>query len=278
MWLWAINYNNSTGFALSFLLAALALNAMWRSHNNLLDLQVRLTGAGPVFVGQQARFSFSIENPDLQTRYGVALQRQYGLLKYADIPAQGNTYFTLLLATERRGLLSPGRLRVLTSFPLGLFQAWSWLEFEQTCVVYPRPKGQRPLPVHSSGCPGSGMGEFGVGSEDYAGLRAYVPGDSPRHIAWKAAERGNGLLVKRFTDQIRPQLWLDWWLLEPDPVEARLSQLCQWVLKAEAEGRDYGLRLPRLAIPPGRGERHRHRCLEALALFSPLGPVGNTHD
>jgi uncharacterized protein (DUF58 family) len=39
------------------------------------------------------------------------------------------------------------------------------------------------------------------------------------------------------------------------------------VLKAENEGRRYGLRLPGVAIPPGQGDSQRRRCLEALALF-----------
>jgi uncharacterized protein (DUF58 family) len=38
-------------------------------------------------------------------------------------------------------------------------------------------------------------------------------------------------------------------------------------MQAEDFGQSYGLRLPGVAIPPGRGEAHRARCLEALALF-----------
>lgn len=106
-----------------------------------------------------------------------------------------------------------------------------------------------------------------MGSEDYAGFRSYAPGDSPRRIAWKAATRGGPLLVKRFTDQARPELWLDWRLLGIDNVEPRLEQLCQWVLQADSAGFQYGLWLPNLKIPPAIGVGHRRRCLEALALF-----------
>lgn len=262
MLLWSINYSNSMGFALTFLLGAVALNAMWRSHANLLALQVHPLPVAAVFAGQPARFTYRVANPDAQTRYGIALQGQY-----ADIPAQGSSQFTVTVAAQRRGLLKTGRLCIATRFPLGLFQAWSWLEFEQACIVYPKPHGGRPLPVRSADRCGSGVDESGIGSEDYAGLRAYAPGDSPRHIAWKAAARGSGLLVKRFTEQVRPQLWLDWHLLVPDPIETRLSQLCQWVLKAEAEEREYGLRLPGLEVPPGKGQGQRRCCLEALALY-----------
>jgi uncharacterized protein (DUF58 family) len=51
------------------------------------------------------------------------------------------------------------------------------------------------------------------------------------------------------------------------PPEERLSILCRWVLDAHAGGEAFGLRLPGGEILPGLGTAHRHRCLEALALF-----------
>ena len=61
-------------------------------------------------------------------------------------------------------------------------------------------------------------------------------------------------------------MWLDWIdARAPDP-EARLSILAHWVIETERLGQCYGLRLPGVSIPPGRGEAHCARCLEALAL------------
>ena len=48
--------------------------------------------------------------------------------------------------------------------------------------------------------------------------------------------------------------------------EHKLSRLCAWVVNADKQNVDYGLRLPGLEIKPGRGEAHKKRCLEALAL------------
>lgn len=268
MFLWAINYNNSMCFAMTFLLAAVSINAMWRTHANLLNLRVYPGQAEPVFAGQQARFTFRVECLGRETRFGVGLQTRGGAPAYCDIPASGSAPFTLAIPAERRGRLRAGRLRITTCFPLALFRAWSWLEFEQGCLVYPRPAGKQPLPQPVAVAVGLGLGQTGAGSEDYSGLRGYTPGDSPRHIAWKAAARGRGLLVKQFAGQARLELWLDWPSLEAKTVEARLSQLCQWVLKADREGCRYGLRLPGLEVNPGGGDAHRRRCLEALALFS----------
>ena len=98
-------------------------------------------------------------------------------------------------------------------------------------------------------------------------LRAYHAGDAPKLIAWKALAREQGLLTKEFSAMASSELWLDWDEARAPDVEARLSVLSHWVIQAERFGQSYGLRLPGLAIPPGRGEIHRTRCLEALALF-----------
>ena len=48
-----------------------------------------------------------------------------------------------------------------------------------------------------------------------------------------------------------------------DDTEARLSQLCRWVVEADANGLRYGLAIPGVDIPPDSGDGHRERCLEA---------------
>ena len=266
LFLWAVNYNNSMGFALTFLLAATAMNAMWRSNVNLVGLTLHPVRVEPVFAGHEARFGYRVENPDRQPRYAVVLTLPGSSSQSGNLSGRGSELYTLTLAAERRGYLRPGRLRIDTRFPLGLFEAWSWVTFDQRCLVYPAPVGQQSLPSGQQSEAGSG-GETGSGSEDYAGLRSYAPGDSPRHVAWKAAARDDNLLVKRFTGQASPDLWLDWAAVAAADTEARLSQLCRWVLQADRQGRDYGLRLPGVTIEPASGERHYRRCLEALALY-----------
>ncbi|HEY2628578.1 MAG TPA: DUF58 domain-containing protein, partial [Usitatibacter sp.] len=106
-----------------------------------------------------------------------------------------------------------------------------------------------------------------AGDEEFHMLRAYHPGDAPKLIAWKALARERGLLTKEFSAMATSELWLDWDEARAPGVEARLSVLAQWVTQAERFGQSYGLRIPGTSIPPARGEAHRTRCLEALALF-----------
>jgi uncharacterized protein (DUF58 family) len=163
--------------------------------------------------------------------------------------------------------LSTFRLTLFTRYPLGLYRAWSHVNLDLHCMVYPRPAFPGlPLPPAADS---SGAGaRSGRGQEDFAGLRQYHVGDSPRHVAWKAAARGQGLLTKQFSGRAETQMWLDWTLLPAHmSVEEKLSHLARWVLDAHVAGLVYGLRLPGKTVDLAAGEAHREACLEALALF-----------
>jgi hypothetical protein len=95
LFLWSINYSNSMGFAFTFLLVAVAHNSMWQAHDNLLGLIVHAGGTEPVFVGQEARFTFRLENPNPKPRYGIALQWLDQPPQYVDLPANGAAIVTL---------------------------------------------------------------------------------------------------------------------------------------------------------------------------------------
>lgn len=267
LFLWAVNYSNSLGFALTFLLAGVALNAMWRCHNNLLGLRLEALGAEPVFAGEPARFRVQLGHGDALMRPGLCLCSATGAMACEDIDPVG-TLLHIDLPTHRRGWLQPGRLRIETRFPLGLFRAWSWVEFDRPVLVYPAPGGDHPLPPTRACTSGDAQTvSLDGGNEDFSGLRDYVPGDSPRHVAWKASTRSGDLLVKRFSGRARPELWLVWSQLAGRDEEHRLEQLCQWVLLAEANGLPYGLKLPGREIAPGLGHIHQANCLRTLALY-----------
>lgn len=265
--LWSINYSNSLGFVLTFWLASVVLVAMWRCHNNLLGLRLAAERVEPVFAGDAARFEFLLDHPDRGVRLDIALQRagEPGTPEIVDVDRHGSRA-TLNVPALRRGWLRPGRLRVSTSYPLGLFRAWSWAEFDRACLVYPAPRGGRSLPLPEPRA-GSENGGEQIDGDDFSGLRRYRPGDAPRHVAWKASTRGDELRVKQFTGSAPPELWLDWAQLPNLPDEARLSQLCRWVLEAEARGCRYGLRLPGRTVEPGQGGAHCGTCLRVLALY-----------
>lgn len=267
MFLGAVNYGNSMAFLLTFLLVGLVANVLWATHRNLVDLEVSVGPAAPVFSGDTARFPLQLRDPGARARYSVGVQRGGQAPVYLDVAPGSRGTARLPVPARRRGRLAPGRLMVFTQFPLGLFHAWSWVHFESEALVYPRPARTARAPERDTDSRDHDGREQPGGNEDFAGLRDHRPGESLRHVAWKAYAREQGLLTKLFAGPAGEALWLDWREVPGDDIEQRLSLLCRLVLDAEREGRAYGLRLPGTEVAPGLGPAQRHRCLEALALF-----------
>lgn len=263
----SINYNLSLGFILTFLLAGTGTVSMLHTWRNLAHVSLRPGKSQPVFAGDLARFRISIRNPGRVPRTSLAIQLKERIAVYFDVPADADDMVETTMPATRRGLMSPGRFRIFTTYPLGLFYAWANVDLELSCLVYPKPEsGNVPLPPAQAA---SGEGSAsGTGEDDFAGLRTYHPGDSPRRIAWKAAARSDAFLTKQFSGSAAAQLWLDFGDI-PDALglEAKLSRMARWVIESEAAGLRFGLRLPQLELEPATGSAHRGRCLQALALY-----------
>jgi uncharacterized protein (DUF58 family) len=270
MLLGALNYSNSMAFLLTFLLAGLGANGIWHTHRNLLGLRVARLPHDPAFAGEPARCTYRIENPSHVPRRGLILGRGAVAGHPVAVEPRSEVIAELNLPTIRRGHLRPGRMTLSTAYPLGLFRAWSWIEFDEAVTVYPRP-----LPVDAA--PPAAGGEQSAETtvrregDEFSGLREYQPGDSPRRVDWKALARTGDLYTRHFEEQAGTDLWLDWDALPGADTETRLSMLCFLVLQADERGLLYGLRLPGLACAPGIGPEHRHRCLTALAHFGQPG-------
>jgi len=262
-----INYNLGLGYVLTFLMSALAIVSMLHTFRNLVRLQLSPGRPEPVFAGDQGLFPLLLSDPGTVIRRSIGLAAANREASFVDVAVGETATVEVRIPAERRGRLRLGPVRVFTTYPLGLFQAWSSLELDMHCLVYPRPEpGHIPLPAP---CAGDATGvESGRGQDDFSGLRPYQHGDSLRHVAWKAAARAEPLMTKQFTGLAAGELWLEWDTMPVDfGLEARLSRLTRWVLEASHGGHAYGLRLPSIVIAIGSGPAHQSRCLTALAVF-----------
>jgi uncharacterized protein (DUF58 family) len=271
----SINYALSLGFALTFLLAGLGLVGMVHTARNLARIAITVGRAPPVFAGESAQFRLFLDGRAPFDRPGILVRHlSSGSQVVVDVPPGGGAEAPLAAPAARRGWLSLGRVMLETRFPLGLFRAWSYVEPDARCLVYPRPERSK-LPPPSADASSGAQRVSATGNEDFASLRSYQRSDSPRHVAWKAVARGDTqdlrsdeLLTKQFSGEAASKLWLDWALLPAAlGAEQRLSRIARWILAAERSGASYGQLLPGVEIAPGRGEPHAGACLQALALY-----------
>lgn len=266
MLLVAINYQNSLAYALTFLLASLGLLGMFHTWRNLAGLTLSGAGTTPCFVGEHGSYRLRLQS-DKQAYQAIALGWPTEKMQQVDVAAQAEQTIDLSLLGQRRGWQSAPCLRVETRFPLGLFVAWSQIKLAQKLLVYPQP-------IHDFALTATGRGDEQeslqasekTGVDDYQGLNAWQAGDPLSRIHWKAWSKGQGLLVKQFSEQQGQLQLLDFAQINGD-VEFRLSVLCAQVLQVSAKDQPYSLLLPGQQLGPDLGEAHRQRCLRALALY-----------
>lgn len=289
----SVNYANSLGYLLTFLLLSVALVSLLHTFWNIAGLEIAVGAPEPAFSGNTVAVPVSIDNREGQARYAVCLSladqlparyvpgrvgrgRVQRAVHYVDLPAQSLTHHLLTVPLTKRGVHPLVGIEISSRFPLGLFRAWTPLKASTPIEVYafPAPNGDEPLPIQGAGDTRD-VRPSGQGREDFAGLRDYQRGDSPRHIHWKAVARGQPLAVKEFDGEGSVIVDLDWAATEAaGEAEARLGQLSAWVIEADECGAQYSLTLPHRSLAANTGGAHRQRALEALAAF----PTSNAQE
>lgn len=266
----AINYQLNLGYVLTFLLAGAGLVSMHVTHGTLRGLTLQLRTPAPGFAGEPATVEVVLTSPS-QARHGIGVAfdapRAERHVAWVDVPAQGQAVARLAFVPPRRGPHAVPVLRVETQFPFGLFRAWSLWRPQAQVLAWPAPEqpaAPLPAPTPRAGERPGARADRG----EFDGVRAYQRGDTLRQVVWKKAARTGELVSRDARGPAGRELWLDWTATAGrGDAEARLSRLAAWVLAAERADLHHGLRLPGVELPPGQGDAHRRRALEALALY-----------
>lgn len=261
-----INYQNSLSYALTFTLASLFVVSVLHTYRNMSGLTITAGSAQAAFAGEDAGFSIIFSRRGERLYEAIYAGWPGAPAQTVDLVEDSEVRLHLYAPAPKRGVLRPGRMKLETFYPVGMVRSWSFVDLGMECIVYPKPIPAGPVPPAAGGDE-EGDATAGTGSEDYAGIREYRPGDSLKHIAWKSYARGQGLHTKEFEARIDRRVWLDWDAFPGMDKENRLSRLCFWVIEHARKNGEYGLRLPGIQIEPGCGPEHRDKCLRSLALF-----------
>ncbi len=260
----SLNFNNNLGLLTTFIVAGLAVNSMLMAFRNLHRLIIRGGMATPVFAGQTAHYQLMLENRDQRPRLSLAIYHDGGYTGQ-ELTGAGTARVSVPLATSHRGWHLPGRMRIETTHPLGLFRAWAWFWPDQAYLVWPRPAENPPPLPDSGGSPGGRDARQPREGEDFYSLRTWREGDPLHRIAWKASQRHQELLSREFREEQSPELVLDIQQAPAREIEMRIGILTAWLLQADELGRAWTLRLGTTELGPDQGASHRNRCLRALA-------------
>lgn len=260
----SLNFNNNLGLLTTFTVAAIAINTMLLAYRNLRGLEFRRASAEPGHAGTPVAYRLWVHNPDARDREGLRMRADEPGAPFS-APAATTHEVVVELAARHRGWHRPGRMRIETTQPMGLFRAWSYLEPSAAFLVWPRPASEAP-PLPESGQSSSGQRHqpFEEG-EEFHSLRRWREGDPLHRIAWKASQRHQTLLSREFRQERSREVTLDLARAPGGDLEQRIAIVTAWLLRAESEQRPWTLCIGTERIGPGRGEAHLHAGLRALA-------------
>jgi uncharacterized protein (DUF58 family) len=266
MFIGAVNYEINLAFALVFLLLGVFVLSIFYTFRNLAGLHVSAVPGSSVFAGEKAEVTVILNRHGERSYESVQVSFPDSRKLMADLLEAREQRLNLYVPVARRGRFVPGRLIVETVFPFGICRAWSLLDLDFHCLVYPRPV-ECDLDWVISNQQNTGNTTVVRGNDDFHNLREYREGDSLKHVAWKILARGQGMYTKEYSSNMDEKVWLRWDTFADMGTEDRLSRLCWCVIQLDAAGIDYGLELPGFRLAPAKGQVHYTSALQALALY-----------
>lgn len=275
MWYAAEAQSNGAAYLLALLTGVLTLVSLLHARANVKGLRLRVLGVTTVPEGSRARVRLEVSNSSAKDACGIEIQALEGSgSQFIESIASGQSRWIELSFINKSSGGSSLKFVARSVYPLGLYNIESVIETVASRRVYPRPKGSMPLPTPKPLSPHSQAGASsrstisgGGGGDDFAGTREFQPGDSPRHIDWRAVARGRPLVVKTWASNGHEATMIDWDFIQADEA-ARTAQIARWIEDCERDEKLYALRLPSQTIEAGHGDAHRRRCLNALADFT----------
>lgn len=264
VWVAGINYQNTLMLALAFYMFAMFLVVMVQTYQNLAGLTLTLSPPSLVEVGQRDFSTLMATSSHDHHAIDCAYPRE--LPRLLEVERRKQSTIQVPICSSKRGVFNPGRLRLETRYPQGLFRAWSLIEFSNHSLAYPSPvQDELPEPERSDGTQESARPSR-ARSDTKVGAKIYQPGDDTRTIDWRVSARFSELYVKEFEAPVAHQRTLSWEDYPFLTFEAALQRLAYWAIELTHRELDFSLVLPGRMLPRSQGERHLEQALGLLAV------------
>ncbi|WP_255145841.1 hypothetical protein [Synechococcus sp. ATX 2A4] len=269
-----IQLQSNGALMMSYLLLGLFLLAMHLTAFNLQGLEMSCSAPPPGFADAPLSYPVVVRSrchrDQLRFEFVAGSSPwQDSLRQGADQEIQpGQALLSIPWQPQQRGQQRPGRLRISSSAPLGLFRCWSLWEPPTAQLVYPARR-EGPVAERCADAEGNRPNVNGppssAGHDHWVDLRPHRAEEGVSRLFWKSLARGRGAHAKVFVGSPPSERLLS--LQAGLPKEQAIEHICARICALSAAGDTYGLILGGTTIAPDNGSRHRDQCLMALALL-----------
>ncbi len=258
----AIASQNNLIYLFVFSEISVALASMFFTNLNVQKMRIESASIESCFADEDNLLTLSLPKQKQKPSYQLAV-RWRDKTEPFEIPPQQDQ-IQIPWRPLKRGRHTLPSLVLESSFPFGLLRAWKIENLNQEITVYPSRRGSPQFPATLSGQ--TSLQERGL----FFDLRAFQKGDSPQRIDWRASQRSQKILIRRYEEDSNLQLQFDLsQVTHLQGLETQISQLALWIDQAERQGASYSLQIDSWNSGIGQGFSHWHQCLEYLALLKP---------
>ncbi len=245
LFLEAYMHNFNLVYLILFFLFATAFGAGVFGLLNIGELQASFDHAQRLYPGREGACYFRLSNPAQRFSWAIRLHCDEEVAAIPMISPFETQLVRVAITPSKRGRLQYESCTLQSLFPLSTVRFVLPIEQCLDTVVYPLPAGE-PLQVFLQ----RQRVSFGEES-DFDGLAAYSGAESLSRIHWPSVAKGEPA-VKVFEQTGRRQKPVFDFYGAGRSDEARLSQLCLWVLECEQCGQPFAIVMPHKMLQSDR--------------------------
>lgn len=207
------------------------------------------------------------------TRRASVAAAPVGFASY--VPARGESIVSGVAWTNDWGRLSFTGIQVTTAFPFGIIRKSLRFTDRASIILSPAKEETAPLVVMSgrgSSAESVVKGQTAGQGDEFFGVREFVPGDSPRIIAWKRSATLDRLLVRQWAGSAPGRVFVALHIA-PDAsakqIDGAISAAVGAVESSVQQQAAVGLMVPwaGVARPPRPGRANATSVIDTLSLL-----------
>lgn len=220
-----------------FFIFSLAFSAGPIGILNLGHLEASYLHSGRLFAHQEGHIPVEIVNTSRTPSWSVTLHDENSSVPLEQIRGETARVLKLPVTLKKRGKFIHQNAYLESKYPLSTVRLVMKVKASYEGIAYPEPKG---VPLESF----LQQEETYYGEEkEFDGLRAYDGTQKLSHIHWASVAKGE-IAVKVFSKETQtPALVFNFYTAAKED-EARLSQLCLWVLECEKKNLPFTIQMP----------------------------------
>ena len=204
---------------------------------NLGHLEASYLRSGRFFAHQEGKISMLIQNHSTTTSWSVTLHHENTALPLKQIKGETSKTLQFPVTPAKRGMIVHENCYLESKYPLSTVRLVMKIKESYECIVYPEPKG---LPLRSF--LQQEVTYYGE-EKEFDGLREYDGSQKLSHIHWPSVAKGD-MSVKVFSKETQTAKLVFNFYAAGAEDEARLSQLCLWVLECEKQNLPFMIQMP----------------------------------